>query len=253
MKLSHLFSSVVITSALVAGSALADNANQFNPAQTQQIQQIVHDYLVKNPQVLVEASQALQQQQMQQMQKQATKGIAANIKDLFNNAASPVSGNPNGTATVVEFFDYQCPHCKDMAAIIEQLSKQDPQLRIVYKELPIFGETSEYAAKAALAAQKQGKYVVFHNALMKDTNALSKDEVLKDAKAVGLNVEELTKAINDPAIAAQIKDNYTLAKALELVGTPAFVIGNRDGSKTEFVPGTTTEQNLAQLIAQVRK
>jgi protein-disulfide isomerase len=253
VQIRHLTISLLLTSALTASGALADNASQFTPAQTQQIEQITHNYLVKNPQVLVEASQALQQQQMQQMEKAATKGISANAKDLFNNPASPVVGNPNGTATVVEFFDYQCPHCKDMAPILDTLVKQDPQLRVVYKELPIFGETSEYAAKAALAAQKQGKYIEFHNALMKDTNALSKDEVLKDAKAIGLNVDQLTKDMNDPTIAAQLKDNYALAKSLELVGTPAFIVGNRDGSKTEFVPGTTTEQNLEQLIAKVRK
>ena len=245
--------SLLLPLTLASGAALAQNSSSFNPNQTKEIQQIIHDYLVKNPQVLIEASQALQQQQMAQMQKTASKAITENARDLFNNSTSPVVGNPNGDVTVVEFMDYQCPHCKEMNPVIDGLIKTDGNLRVVYKELPIFGATSEFAAKAALASIKQGKYQAFHAALMADQNPLSKDEVLKLAREVGLNTDKLSKDAEDTQISQQLKDNNALAQKLGLMGTPAFIVGRRDGSKTAFIPGTTNQQSLQQLITQTRK
>lgn len=252
----HLLLTSVAVGALIANvSTLAadDSASTLNPSQTKQIEQVVHDYLVKNPQVLVEASQALQQQQMGKMQQTATKAITKNAKDLFNNPSSPVIGNSNGDITLIEFMDYQCAHCKDMGPVIDQLISNDPNLRVVYKEFPIFGPTSEFASKAALAAQKQGKYAAFHDALMKDDNPLTKDEVLKIAQQVGLDTNKLEKDANDSAIEKQLKDNMRLAQELGLLGTPAIIIGDRQGNKVAFIPGTASKQNLQQLISQLRQ
>lgn len=235
---------------LASSSAMAAN---FNADQTKEIQQIVHDYLVQKPQVLIEASQALQKEQMSAMQKTADKAISANTKALFANAANPSVGNANGDVTVIEFMDYQCAHCKEMGPIMDTLVQGDGKIRVVYKELPIFGPTSEYAAKAAIASVKQGKYAAFHSALMKDQNPLTKDEVMKIAKSVGLNTDQLAKDAEDPAIAAQLKDNFNLAQALGLMGTPAIIIGDNEGKKTLFIPGTTSQQNMQQMIAQIRK
>lgn len=228
------------------------NGNQFTPAQTQQIEQIIHNYLVKNPQVLVEVSQSLQQQQMAEMQKVAAKAIEENKADLFSNPNSPVVGNPKGTVTLIEFMDYQCAHCKEMAPVIDALIKANPNLRVVYKELPIFGATSQYAAKAALAAVKQGKYAAFHEALMKDQNPLTKDEVTKLATAAGLNTDQITKDMESDTIAQQLKDNLRLAQALGLMGTPAIIIGGSNGKGAVFIPGTANQQNLQQVISQVK-
>lgn len=253
MKKARLIFSIAFAT-VFAGTALAQNgAGQFTPDQTKQIQQIVHEYLVKNPQVLVEASQSLQQQQMAQMQKTADVAISKNAKDIFNNPNSPVVGNPNGNVTIVEFMDFQCAHCKEMSPIMEDLSKTDGNLKIIYKELPIFGPTSEYAAKAALASARQGKYAAFHVALMQDQNPLSKEEVMTIAKNVGLDTDKLAKDIADPAIDKQLKDNIRLAQALGLMGTPAIIIGDKSGSKTVFIPGSTSKQNLQQAIDKLRK
>lgn len=252
--MNKLLLSLFVSGAFFTTQAFAAEANgAFSPTQTQAIEKIVHDYLIKNPQVLVEVSQALQQQQMSQMQKTASKAIAQNAKQLFSDPQSPVIGNPNGDVTIVEFMDFQCTHCKEMSPIMETIIKQDGNVRVVYKELPIFGPTSEFAAKAALASIKQGKYAQFHAALMKDDKSLSKEEVLKIAQAVGLNISQLQKDADSPAIAQQLKDNFKLAQAMGLMGTPALVVANRDGSKTVFVPGTTSQQNLQQLIASMRK
>lgn len=255
----------IMMPALLAG-ALAVSANswaaegkpnhhssELSPTQTKQIEQVVHDYLVKNPQVLVEASQALQQQQMSQMQQVANKAISKNAKEIFNAPTSPVIGNPNGDVTIVEFMDYQCGHCKAMNSVVDSLIKSDPNLRVVYKEFPIFGPTSELAAKAALAAQKQGKFQALHDALMSDDNPLSQAEVMKLAQSAGIDTTKLTAAMNDAGVEKELKNNLFLAQEMHLEGTPAIIVGNRNGTKVVFIPGTTSKDNLQQIIAQIRK
>ncbi len=249
-----LAAAIVLLGASVG--ATAANTSTLSPGQEQQVQQIVHDYLLNNPQILIEVQQKLQEQQMQQMQqiqKEAAKVIPGITSELFQSSSSPVAGNTAGDVTVVEFFDYQCPHCKDMSALIDDLMKQDPKLRVVYKEFPIFGNSSEYASKAALAAMKQGKYVAFHDALMQTNESLNKDKVLQIARSAGLNVEQLQQDMNSAAIAQELKTNKNLAKKLQLVGTPAFVIANtKNSSQSILIPGATNEEVLQGLIAQAR-
>ena len=199
-----------------------------------------------------------QSSMMEKAQVKARKIIAANHDQIANSKSSPVVGNPKGNTTLVEFFDYQCVHCRAMSPIIEKLTSEDPNLRIVYKEFPIFGADSDFAAKAALAAQKQGKYAAFHNALMAAPKKLSNDEVMAIAKQVKLNIAQLKKDMNSPDVANELKANQTLAKALNLVGTPAFVVtatqtknGNIE-KMSYLIPGTTSLQNLQKLVAEVQ-
>src|SRR3990167_1488843 len=227
---------------------------QFTPEQVTAIQKIIRDYLVSNPSVLVEASQALQQQTQQKQQQAAMKAIQQNVAAIFQNPTDPMAENPNGNVTLVEFFDYQCGHCKNVASVIEDLVKKDSNLRVIFKELPIFGGDSQYAAKAALASMKQGanKYYPFHSALLKATTPLSKDKVLAAAKSVGLNVEQLKKDIEDHAILQQIRDNFKLAQALQVAGTPTFVLGNKSFTQFKFIPGETSQQNLQDAISALQ-
>lgn len=226
----------------------------FTPQQTKQIQQIVHDYLVTNPQVLIEASQVLQQQTAAKMAQQAKTAAAQYNKELFHNPTDPIIGNTKGNIALVEFMDYQCGHCKEMGNIITSLSNKNPQLRIIIKELPIFGANSQYAAKAALIAQKHGKYLELHNALLTATNPLTVDEVNKIAASVGLNIDKLTAEMKDQdqTLSQQLKDNFKLAQALGLAGTPAFLVSNSDGSKAEFMPGAANEQQLQTMVEQIK-
>ena len=184
---------LAVMSLVLVGPALA--ADEFNPAQKTEIGNIIHKYLLDNPQVLIEVSQALQQQERQAQLDQAQKAISENAKQL-SNTHSPVAGNEKGNVTLVEFFDYQCGHCKTMGPVISNLINSDPQLRVVFKEFPIFGATSEFAAKAALAAKNQEKYLPFHEALLQEKAALSNEKVLEIAKNVGLDVERLQKDLN---------------------------------------------------------
>lgn len=246
--------SLLTATMLAAPNSFADDGS-FSKGQQQQIQQIVHDYLIANPDILIQMSQKLQQQQVAEIEKNAQKVIPSIAKDLFNNASSPVSGNTAGTVTLVEFFDYQCPHCKDMTQAIDNIAQQNNNLRIVYKELPIFGGSSDLAARAALAANMQGKYPNFHDALMNTKDRLTEDKIMSIAKQNGLNVSKLKKDMNSNVINDELKQNRVLAQQLKLVGTPAFIIGltnGNDNSKSILIPGSTTEQTLQQAISQVQ-
>lgn len=253
----------LLCSALLATATnlYAATPNSFTPAQQTAIEQIVHNYLVQHPEVLVQAAMALQQKQQTQMEQQATKTIPTIAQELFGDPNSPVAGNPNGTITVVEFFDYQCPHCKDMTPLLNNIVQSNKNVRLVFKQLPIFGANSIFAAKAALAAQQQGKYLALHDALMNTRTPLTNDVVLDIAKQVGLNIPQLQKAMKSPVFDQEIKQDDQLASSLKLTGTPGLVIAKVSvDPKTHkvtsvnnplLIPGAVDEPTLEKAIAQV--
>lgn len=259
MKIKLTLTSVVLSvSLLVSGIAIAkNNKDSLSTAQKQQVEQIIHDYLLRNPEILIQVQQQLQHQQaqkMQQFEQKAKQRIPNLSKDIFNSPSSPIGGNPQGHITLVEFFDYQCPHCKEMAAIVDEIISKNPQLRVVYKEFPIFSGSSIYAAKAALAAQKQGKYLAFHDALMHADNPLSNEKILAIAKQSGLDVNQLKKEMKSKAIDTEIKNNQKLAKKLEILATPTFIIGktqDADSKSSFMIPSMMSEENLQDLVNHV--
>ncbi|OGT66018.1 MAG: hypothetical protein A3J38_10510 [Gammaproteobacteria bacterium RIFCSPHIGHO2_12_FULL_45_9] len=223
----------------------------FTPAQVTAIQQITHDYLIQHPEVLLEASQALQKQMEAKQQQAAMGAIQKNVAGLFQDPLSPVAGNPKGSVVMVEFFDYQCGHCKQMTRTIDHLVTQNKQLKIIFKELPIFGNNSEYAAQASLAAAKQGKYFAFHQALLSVPGGLNPQTILQTAKTVGLDVTRLQQDMKDPTIAKELQANQTLARDLQLAGTPTFVLANGALTQFRFVPGAAPEADLQKLISSL--
>lgn len=230
-------------------------ANSMSPEQQKDVEKIVHDYLLNNPEVLVEVSQALQQKQQQNVQQQAKSAIMENAGELFGGKLA-VSGNPKGAVTMVEFFDYQCIHCKKMAPTIAELIKKDSNLRVIYKEFPIFGKSSEVAAKAALAAGMQGKYQQMHDALLKTEKRLDDKVVMDTAKSVGLDIKQLQKDMDSKTVTEQLDANRQLAEKMHLMGTPAFVIastpaGQFDAKKEPtFIPGAASQEVLQDLISK---
>lgn len=246
------FAADATTTAVAPASVVAESAS-FTPAQVSQLHTIIHDYLVANPQVLVEASQALQAQQEKQMQTAAMSAITQNKAALFDDAQSPAIGSKEAPATLVEFFDYQCGHCREMAPEVEKLIAEDKNLHVVFKELPIFGGMSKLAAETALAAFKQSpeKYYAFHNALYTANGPLTKESIMAFAKKAGLNMVELEKDAKAPAIDQQIKANFELAQSLKVMGTPTFVISNKEQTKFAFIPGATSLEDLQAQIKSV--
>ncbi|MFA6301715.1 MAG: DsbA family protein [Legionella sp.] len=259
MKLTHFLMASAMATTLVSNSLMADNAQAtpaapaMTDAQKQEIQKLVHDYLVANPEVLLEASQALQQKQQQNMQQQAQAAILENAANLFDGKLTTI-GNPKGNVTVVEFFDYQCIHCKKMAPTIDALVKKDSGLRVVYKEFPIFGKSSEVASKVAIAAGMQGKYSQMHDALMKVDKRLDDQVVMDTAKSIGLDMKKLATDMNSKEVSDILDANRKLAEKLHLMGTPAFIVAAtpngvfKAGTEPSFVPGAASEESLQEMI-----
>lgn len=252
LPLSGMLISAIMVSYITANAATPE-LSPLSAGSVQQIEQVIHDYLVNNPQVLVEASQALRDQMQKNQEENAVTGIKENAKALFNDPNSPIVGNTEALVSIVEFFDYQCSHCKDMTGAINNLISNNKNVRIVFKELPIFGGTSEYAAKAALAAQKQGKFYAFHEALMKEKNPLTKESITAVAQSVGLNTDTLAKDMNSAEVKDEIKHNFQLAQGLQLMGTPAFILGNKAGTQFSFIPGAASEQKLNEEIKKINQ
>lgn len=259
MKKNQGLKALAVASLLVFGASSVAVAGEMGAAQKQQVENVVHEYLVKNPDVVIQALQTYQQKQMDQARKtmEKTQQVAPKFaKDLFHEATDPAIGNPAGKITIVEFFDYQCPHCTEMAPVMDALIKSNPNVRVVFKDFPIRGQASEIAAKAALAANMQGKYFELHKALMAAHRVLTEEDILKIAKDSGLDLDKLKKDMNSDAVSKKIKATYKLAQGLELIGTPAIFIAKSDvSSKTPaadvvFIPGQVDE---AQLQAVIKK
>ena len=139
----------------------------------------IREYLLANPEVLVEAMQELERKQDSQRDAVAQKGVSENQAELYGDPDSPIGGNPNGDVTIVEFNDYQCPYCKRAYQAVKSVVGSDNKVKIVYKDIPILGEASKIAALAALASMKQGKHGPLHNALMEHTGKLDRDKILE--------------------------------------------------------------------------
>jgi protein-disulfide isomerase len=235
--------------AALIGFAPAGTAQTSAPADRQAIEQIIHDYLIAHPEVLVEALKAGDAKAKADEEAEVRAQIAKHQDELIHDAKSPVGGNPAGDVTIVEFFDYRCPYCKQVEPVLEALLKEDPRIRIVYKEFPILGPQSLIATQVSLAALKQStqKYGRLHVALMSLKGELNQETILKTAESVGLDVSKLKADMNSRDIEAIIKRNYDLADTLKITGTPAFIIGNA------MTPGAVDLATFRKMVADARK
>ena len=197
--------------------------------------------------MLLDALQAAEDKLKSETKDKAAQALSARRREVLDDPESPVGGNPKGDVSLVEFFDYRCPYCKQVEPAIEALLSQDKQLRFVYKEFPVLGADSITASRAALAARKQGKYDALHHALMVTKGQLDEATVLKLAQSVGLDSERLKRDMAAPEIDRALKANVALAEALDIRGTPGFVIGD------EIVPGAIDLGTLKALIAAARQ
>ena len=211
------------------------------------IRQIIREYLIEHPEVLIEAQQALQAKRAAQEAEQARHAIQLYRDEIFDDPDAPVAGNPDGAITLVEFFDYRCGYCRRVKPTVETLLAENDDLRLVFKEFPILGPESTTAARAALAARSQGNYEAFHWALMETEGSFDRDHILSVARSVGLDDERLARDMEDPALDSLLKRNAALANALGIGGTPAFIIGDR------LIGGALPLENFRIAIADARQ
>jgi len=222
-------------------------ATGFTDAQKQEIGGIVRDYLLANPEVLLEVSRELEARQKLAETEQRKSAMTANADAIFRSPHDHVAGNPDGDVTLVEFFDYNCGWCKKGLPEVVNLIEQDKNLRVVLKEFPIFGGDSDYAARAAIAAKKQGKYWELHTALLSHEGKVTSAVVDEIAAAQGLDVAKLKADMELPEVAEAIQANQALAQALAVNGTPAFIID------TQLTPGYLPAADLMAAITAVRE
>jgi protein-disulfide isomerase len=238
---------ILAAAVLVPAACRPAAADGFTPEQTKAIEAIVNDYLTKNPEVLTGALKKAEAELDRDADAKAAAAIGRNRRELYDDPQTPVGGNPEGKVSLVEFFDYRCPYCKEMQPSIEKLAAEDKGLRLVYKEFPILGPVSVTAAHAALAAERQGKYEAFHRAMMAARGNITDATVFAVAKSVGLDVAQLKRDMQAPAVDAEVAANMKLADAVEVSGTPAFVIGDR------LIPGEIDAAALKKLVADPGK
>ena len=231
--------------------ALPASAQSFNEDQRHKIEGIVKDYLLAHPEVLQDAMNALDKKQQEADAEKARTTIKNNNATLFNSPHQVVLGNPQGSLTVVEFFDYNCGYCKRALPDMLTLLKNDSNIRFVLKEFPVLGEGSVDAAHIAVAARMQDptgkKYIEFHQKLLGGRGPADKAHALAVAKEVGFDMARIEKDMASDEVKTTIDENMKLADALGVNGTPSYVVGD------ELVVGAVGLDALKQKIAAVKK
>lgn len=232
-----------------ASQKSASSEGALSTAQRKEVEGLIKDYLVNNPEVLMEAQNALEAKMDKIQAERTAAAIKSNAQEIFRPVASPVVGNAKGDVTVIEFFDYNCGYCKKAFTDLARLVDKDKQVKVILKEFPILSKGSEEAAKVALAAKMQGKYWEFHRAMLESQGQAGEAAALRVAEKVGLDMARLKKDMASPEVAKEINDTRALAAKLGIQGTPHFLVGDR------IIPGAP-ENLLEQLnkhVADVRK
>ncbi len=225
-------------------------ADEFTPAQKQEMGAFIKDYLVEHPDVLRAAIEALDKHDKEVAAAESQKTITDQAGPLFFSKFQADVGNPDGTATLVEFFDYNCHYCKGALPDMARLMKDDPKLKIVLKDFPVLGPGSVEAARVASAARNQlpgDRFWDFHYKLLGMHGPIGKAEALTVAKEMGLDMDRLAKDMTDPQIDAGLQQIMSMADALQINGTPSFVVGQ------EVVVGAVGYDQLKEKIDAVHK
>src|SRR6476620_9894121 len=224
-----------LTSALFAlalcGAPMSASAQSFNDTQRGDIEKIVREYLIKHPEVLEEAMNELSKRQAAADAEKHQASIAQNSEAIFNSPRGVQIGNKDGDVTFVEFFDYNCGYCKRAMSDMLDLMKADPKLKVVLKEFPVLSQGSGEAAQVAVAVRMQDpsgkKYLDFHQKLLGGRGAADKARALQAAKEAGLDTAKIEKDIASPEVRATLEENFKLAEAMGMNGTPSYVIGKQ--------------------------
>lgn len=213
---------------------------------SEEVKRLALEAILENPEIVMEAVEILREKE-ELAKVDAAKAVISEINaELYNIENAPVLGNPDGDVTVIEFFDYNCPYCKRAAAEVDALLEADPNVRLIYREWPILGESSTYASRAALASREQGKYDEFHVALMNAQGRKNEAVVLRLAQSVGLDIEKLKADMESDRVTQHLEKSNEMARALGFTGTPSFVVGD------EGVFGMMPAEDLIAFVAEKR-
>ena len=220
-----------------------------SPGQRQEVEALIKDYLLKNPEVLMEAQNALEAKMDKIQAERMAVAIKEHAGELYRPVSSPIVGNAKGDVTVIEFFDYNCPYCRKAFSEVVQLVDKDKQVKLILKEFPILSKGSEEASKVALAAKLQGKYWEMHRALNENQGQTNEATALRIAEKLGLDMARLKKDMASPEVKREIDETRALAMKLGIQGTPHFLVGDR------VIPGAPENllEQIKKHVAEVRK
>ncbi len=241
--MKSLFTALLI---LFAAPALAQNLSS---AEKETINAQIRAYILQNPEIIVEAMQVLEQRE-QNAQANADRDLVASMREpLENDGYSLISGNPDGDVTLIEFLDYRCGYCKQAHDGVKALIASDPNIKFIIKEFPILGPESTFASRAAMASLQQGAdaYLNFNDAMMRHRGDLDQHTVMRIAGEAGIDQAKLDEDIQNPEIAANIRETYGLARRLDISGTPAFIIGDT------IVRGFLPYDSLKEIVEEQRE
>jgi protein-disulfide isomerase len=237
----------IITTIVVALSLALPLQAAAQDLSEDRVRELVLETIRENPEIVMEAVAILESRQAEAQAASQAEVLARERGTLERDPNAPVLGNPEGDVTVVEFFDYNCPYCRRAKPEIEALLAADPNVRLVYREWPILGEGSVFAARAALAAREQGLYEEFHWAMIGMNGRAEESSVLRIAEDIGLDVAQLRRDMEAPEIDAHIQTSMRLAQALGITGTPSFVIGEA------LAPGVVDLEQFQSLVSDARE
>lgn len=235
--------------AAALGAVLVSGAGEARAQETglpvEEVERIVRDYLMREPEIIMQAVEELQRRREAAAAASQQDRLAAERDALVADPRDPILGNPDGDVTLVEFFDYRCGYCRAMVEPMRGLLAEDADLRVVMKEFPILGPESLLASRAALAAHAQGLFEPMHWGLM-GLNRIDEPAIRALAAEIGLDVERLFADMEAETVLGHIEDNLVMGQGLGINGTPSFIIGET------LLPGAVPVARLTDLVAQER-
>ena len=244
---------LAVTAVLAVTPLLPASAQSISPDQRKEIEAIIKDYLIKNPEVLQDVSAELEKRQAAAEAAKHQSAVKDHAETIFNSKRQVVLGNPQGDVTMVEFFDYNCGYCKRALSDMMEMMKKDSKLRVVLKEFPVLGEGSVEAARVAVAARMQDatgkKYLDFHQKLLGARGSIGRAQALAAAKDAGFDMARMEKDMAGDEPKATIEESFKLADALGLSGTPSYVVGPQS---PQVLIGAVGLPNLQEKVNAAR-
>ncbi len=237
-----LFGLVLMFGLTVATSVSAEERTTSSTGND--LEQVIRQYIMDHPEVIMESLEKFQEEQQAAERQRSQEALVARQAELYEDPTSPVLGAKKDTIDVIEFFDYRCGYCKRVHATVFKLPEQYPKVRLIFKEFPILGPDSELAARAALAAHRQGAYLPFHQALMGAKQPITTTLIDQVSETLSLDLQQLHEDMKSPDIQETLDHNRDVALAIGVKSTPTFVIGN------QVIPGAMDAAAFDRLIAQ---
>lgn len=244
VSLGFIDSAVAATDAPVAKPQQA--TAHFNLEQVSDIKKIITEYLIQHPDVVMTAFQAGMAEKQKEEIATMEKAVIENKDKIFKNPDSPTAGNhKNPTQALVVFMDPYCGYCKKFHGEIDTILSTNKDVKITFVDIPIMGPGSSLAVKAMLAAKAQGKYDQLQKALFTADKHLSKKQILKIAKSLGIDTKQLETDMKSKEIQSQVNRNSELAKALGINGTPTLIIG-----ENKVIPGFVGAEEVNNMLKE---